>query len=301
MTSLPDLKSFTEALAQDTLAALAAKSAPALAALEERRHQLLAQHLGFAPRRPIAPVYVVGDSHTLFFSGEDGMHQVKHRRVGLWRPRYITRGLDLLPCFRTRHLGPATAWRAFDHGSSTRGREKIDALLRYELKPEDRVLLSFGEIDCRCHIPKLVMTGTSVPDAVRPTIDRLLKLATHLQSRGLQVAFWGPAVITARSQTKNGHPLPVVGTFELRSQIARAFGAALHESCLEQNIPGVCLAGMYHDWNKPAAPEFFSDGFHLSQRLMPQALKALLDTGVFPLQTTTAMRPNTSPRPTPCS
>lgn len=289
MKPIPDVKTFITALAADTKAALENKPTVALAALEERRHQLLAQHLGFTPRRPIEPIYVLGDSHTLFFAGEDGLNQVKHRRVGFWRPRHITRGLDLLPCFHTRHLGPATAWRAFERGSSTRSREKLDALLRHELHPGRRVLLSFGEIDCRCHIPKPVMAGTSVRDAVRPTVERLLKLAQCLRTHELNVAIWGPAMVTNQTATIAGNPLAVVGSFELRAEVVRTFCATLKESCVAQDIPCVCLAGTFHPWNEPAAADFFCDGFHLSQRLMPQALKALLDTGALPLQTDSAM------------
>lgn len=289
MKPIPDLTSFIAALAQDTKSALESKSPVALAALDERRHQLLAHHLGFAPRQPIDPVFVVGDSHTLFFAGENGLNQVKRRRVGFWRPRHITCGLDLLPCFQVRHLGPATAWRASDRGSSTYAREKLDALLRYELHPGRRVLLSFGEIDCRCHIPKSVMAGTPVQEAVRPTIERLLKLVKHLQSHELQVAVWGPAMVTSQTATIAGNPLAVVGSYELRTEVVRAFCVALQKACAKVGIPCVCLAGTYHAWGEPAAPEFFSDGFHLSQRLMPAALKALLDSGALALQTNSAM------------
>lgn len=289
MKAILDINAFIAALAADTKTALATRSTVALAALDERRHQLLAQQLGFEPRCPIEPLHVLGDSHTLFFAGEDGLNQVKHRRVGFWRPRYVMRGLDLLPCFRVRHLGPATAWRAFEHGSSTRAREKLDALVRHEFQPGERVLLSFGEIDCRCHIPKPVLAGTPVRDAVRPTVERLLKMAQHLQAHELNVAIWGPAMVTNQTATIAGNPLAVVGSFELRAEVVRAFCDALKESCAAQNIPCVCLAGTFHPWTAPAAPEFFCDGFHLSQRLMPAALKALLDSGALPLQTDSAM------------
>lgn len=292
MKTIPDVNAFITALAADTKAALELKSTTALPALEERRHQLLAQQLGFKPRQPVEPITVIGDSHTLFFAGEDGLNQVKHRRVGFWRPRHITRGLDLLPCFRTRHLGPATAWRAFEYGSSTRAREKLDALLRYELPPGRRVLLSFGEIDCRCHIPKPVMAGTSVREAVYPTIDRLLQLARYLRSHELNVALWGPAMVTNQTATIAGNPLAVVGSFELRAEVVHAFCDTLREECGAQNIPCVCLAGTFHPWNEPAAADFFCDGFHLSQKLMPAALQALLDSGALPLQTNSAMPTN---------
>ena len=295
MTAAPELDAIIATLATDLKAALAQKSPAALAALEERRHQLLAHHLGFAPGRPIDPVFVVGDSHVLFFGGENGLNQIKHSHVGFWRPHHITRGLDLLPCFHTRHLGPATAWRAVESGSSTRAREKIDALVRRELFPGKRVLLSFGEIDCRCHIPKVVLAGSSPRDAVRETVERSLQLARHLQSRGVRVAMWGPAMVMARAEIRANNPLAGIGSFALRTEIVHAYCDLLHEKCAALQLPCVTLAGTYHPWSQPADPEFFCDGFHLSQRLMPQALKALLDSGALALQTSTAVPPGSNP------
>jgi hypothetical protein len=283
MSVLADMNVTITALAADMKLARENKSVAALAALEERRHQLLAQHLGFEPQRPSAPVYVVGDSHTLFFSGENGMTQVKHRRVGFWRPRHITRGLDLLPCFETRHLGPTTAWRAFDYGSSTRAREKIDALVRSEWRPGTRVLLSFGEIDCRCHIPKTALEGKPFERAVRETVERFFRLVMHLLSRELNVAVWGPAMVTIADQAFPGNPLPTVGPFALRAEVVRAYCQELKQSCDAKNVSCVCLAGTYHDWQHPAEPDCFLDGCHLSQKRMAQALSALKAAGIVNL------------------
>lgn len=284
MKPVSDVKAFIAALAADTRAAIGAKSVSALAALEDRRHQLLAHHLGFEPQRPIRPITVIGDSHTLLFAGEDGMAQVKHRRVGFWRPRYITRGLDLLPCFQTRHLGPATAWRAFDYGSSTRAREKIDALTRRELRDGDSILLSFGEIDCRCHIPKRVLAGELIANTVRETVARFMPLVTELQRRKLRVAVWGPAMVTNSDRVIDGNPLPTVGPFSLRAEIITAYAKELQEVCAEKKVTAISLAGTYHPWNEPAPESCFSDGFHLSQQVMPVALRALTKAGVLALK-----------------
>lgn len=284
MKPIPDVNAFIAALAADTKAALETKSTAALAALEERRHQLLAHHLGFEPQRSIEPVYVLGDSHTLFFAGADEQYQIKHRRVGFWRPRHIMQGLDLLACFHTRHLGPATAWRSFDHGSSTRAREKIDALLRHELKPGNHVLLSFGEIDCRSHIPKAVLAGKSVNAAVQETVERLMRLVDLLRSRGLKVGVWGPAMVTPKDQLIENHPLPALGTDALRIEIVQSFIEILATTAQQRGIGCVSMAGTYHKWTERAEASCYCDGFHLAQKLMPRALVALQAVGVLELQ-----------------
>lgn len=259
--------------------------------LEDRRHLLLARQLGFEPRRPVIPLYVIGDSHALFFSGSDGMQQVRHRRLGFWRRRYVMRGLDLLPCFHTRHIGAATAWRAGDYGTSTRAREKVELLLHEEIPREARVLLSYGEIDCRCHIPKAVQSGQSVEAAVGATVTRFMRLVDSVRAAGYNVGVWGPAMITPQRQPATGNPFPVIGPFELRSEITRNYAGQLQAAAAARGLRSVSLAGTYHPWSEPAAPDCFCDGYHLSQRLMPHALKVLREVGLLELPAHSPLAP----------
>ena len=101
MTTLDDtLRAQIEALTDDAEALLVRDRFDTLDALAERRHALLARHLGFAPARPVPVVTVVGDSNALFFAGNERLRKVRYRRVGLFRREYVTRGVELLPCFR---------------------------------------------------------------------------------------------------------------------------------------------------------------------------------------------------------
>lgn len=66
----------------------------------DRRHALLARHLGFTPARPIEPLNVIGDSNTMFFAGAEHLRfwTLRAPRLGapaLDQPR--TRPAALLP------------------------------------------------------------------------------------------------------------------------------------------------------------------------------------------------------------
>lgn len=268
-----------------------------LAEFRASRRALLARHLGQEPPESIEPVTVIGDSNTMFFAGADHLRFIRYRRCGLLRPRYINRGLDLLPCFRTIHLGPSTAWKAAEHGSSTRAREKLELLVRRDLKPGQRVMLSFGEIDCRIHMPKAVLGGKPLKDTTVATGRRLLGLATWLRDAGMRVALWGIPQIIPREENDPNAPLPPVGSLELRTEITYTFIETMDELAGEAGIPHVALAGTFHPPAEPMPPETFHDEVHLSQVLMPHALRALVRGGVVDLPVPPVQADPSAPSP----
>ena len=131
-------------LADDLDALITRKPRTTVTPYEERRYGLLSAHLGREVKGPLEPLPCIGDSNTMFFAGAERLRFIRYRRSAFWKPFWINRGLDLLPCFRVFHVGPATAWKAGDYGSSTRSREKIEKLLAKDLRPGSKLLLSFG-------------------------------------------------------------------------------------------------------------------------------------------------------------
>jgi len=254
-----------------------------LARWDAPRRALLARHLGFEPAAPIPVVHVIGDSHVLFFCGTPGLSKVRFRRFGLFKPDYLSRGVELLPCFRVFHLGPATAWQAFEFRSTTRSREKLESLLRRDVAHDQPVLLSYGEIDCRCHIPRAVLAGAPIAQAVERTVTRFMRLPLDLQARGFRGAVWGPPAVTAQTAEDKDphHPLPEVGPLALRLEITRAYVGQLQAQCARAGIPCVCLAERFLAGAHSMMAESQIDGCHLSQGMMPVALELLQQAGVL--------------------
>ena len=250
-----------------------------LASLAERRRDLLAGYLGRQPDSAAETLHCIGDSNTMFFAGAERLRFIRYRRLGLLRPRWINRGLDVLPVFRVYHVGPATAWKAGDHGSSTRSREKIELLLRKEIKPPARILLSFGEIDCRIHMSRAVLDGKPLAETVERTAEKFTRLPAWLKGLGYQPVVWGPPQIIPKDENLTSPTFPFVGSLEHRRDVTYAYCARLKEHCARHGIPCICLAGLYHPPAERPPLEFFHDGVHLSQRLMPLALRELQRVG----------------------
>src|SRR5688572_14786627 len=84
--------------------------------------------------------HVIGDSHVSLFSGKDQI-------VPTWNEPHE----DLLPQFRTYRLGAMLAYNLATERHE--GRDKLFACIK-TLPKNSKVLLCFGEIDCRAHLVK---------------------------------------------------------------------------------------------------------------------------------------------------
>jgi hypothetical protein len=202
------------------------------------------------------------------------------------RPRYVSVFTELLPVFRVFHTGASTAWSADAAHSASHTRVKIDALLRKDIPAHGAVLLVYGEIDCRQHLPRAVLAGKSVAAAVGETISRFLPLPQRLARAGYDVTVWQPPGVTVSEPTPPTvkHPLPTCGSQQLRLEITRVYCEQLAAACQRENLRCAGIAGQYHAWTEPAAAECFLDGCHLSQRMMPLVLRTLIESGALPLK-----------------
>jgi len=256
--------------------------------LEQRRVELLTHHLGFTPQPPCPRLHVIGDSHAAFFSGTESLDFFPGRKVftGFLRRRSISVFVELLPVFRVFHTGASTAWSADAPRSASYTRRKIAALLRHDIPAGGAILLVFGEIDCRWHLPRAVLAGQTIPAATQATIRRFLPLPRRLAQAGYDVTVWQPSGVTLGAPTPAGtnHPLPIVGPQSLRLEITRIYCEQLQRACDRENLRCAGIAGKYHAWTAPAAADCFLDGCHLSQRMMPLALRALMASGALPLR-----------------
>ncbi len=273
-----------KALADDLDALLTRKPRTTATPYDERRYRLLSAHLGREVRGPLGPIPCVGDSNTMFFAGAERLRFIRYRRSAFWKPHWINRGLDLLPCFRVFHVGPATAWKAGDLGSSTRSREKIEKLLAKDIKPGSKIILSFGEIDCRIHMAKAVKAGGKIEEVVEKTAAKFVKLPQEIAARGFKPVVWGPPQIIPKDEKLSSPTFPFIGPWELRRDITYAYIERLREHCGKTGIPFLALAGKYHPPMEKAERALFHDGTHLSQRLMPLALTELEKAGVLEIE-----------------
>lgn len=87
-------------------------------------------------------VYIIGDSHVSAFSGDEAVD-----------PRYMIVSESIYPNVRVCRLGAPLAATMHNENSTEGGRRNAFSLLR-DVEPKSFIFLSFGEIDCRVHIPR---------------------------------------------------------------------------------------------------------------------------------------------------
>jgi hypothetical protein len=214
-----------------------------------------------------SPLYCIGDSHVSFFAGEDTI-----------QPSWPTQAAQRLPWFQAFHLGPALAFSLARANTATRGREQLFEILTHAVPPGARVLLCFGEIDCRAHILKQAAKQGLPPDQiVAHCLDSYFQAVREVQALGFEVILYNavPTRLSTSRQAKRDDDFIAVGSWQERNAVVRLFNAGARQRCAAsgvkflENYPGLV------DANDRTVEWFFFDAIHLSQRALPLTLRAL--------------------------
>ncbi|MCC6405318.1 MAG: SGNH/GDSL hydrolase family protein [Candidatus Yanofskybacteria bacterium] len=210
-------------------------------------------------------IHCIGDSHANFFSGWDAMG-----------PAFPRRSFGRLPFFRSYRLGPVLAYSLHREGTTNRGRENLFAILD-RLPAGSRVLLCFGEIDCRAHLLRQAeQKNRPIEEVVRDCVEKYFSVFEELQRKGFAPIAWGVTPSTAVTVTDPAYP--TYGTCAQRNAITRLFNTTLAGHCRSAGIPFVSIYHELVDANDLTDMTYFSDSIHLSQRAMPLALRAFRQT-----------------------
>lgn len=215
----------------------------------------------------VAPIYCIGDSHVSFFAGADTI-----------QPTWPERATEGLPWFRVFHIGSALAFNLSKPNTTTRGREQLFSVLEQAVPAGARVLLCFGEIDCRAHILKqAAKQGLPVETIVATCLDSYFQAVREVQARGFEVIVYNavPSRLNTPRRAKRDDDYIAVGSWQERNQAVRLFNTGAKQRCelcsakFLENYPGLV------DGNDKTETWFFFDAIHLSQRALPLTLRAL--------------------------
>jgi len=242
------------------------------------------------PIRDNKDIYVIGDSHSVFFYGMD--------KYDAYSPSYFPWKPDskLISRFKVYHVGPALAYNLCEMDTTIRGRETILCLLDTVIVAGSRVLLAFGEIDCRYHIFKAAKKyNIPVLQAMEKCIRRYISVAKEIKARGHDVMIWG--VVASRSDVTEteclhglqkakalyvgGIRVPLNDTFQLatcaeRNILTRQFNNRLEELLADESIKFVSIFEQLVDYANETKDELYlPDNVHLSQKIMPAAIEAI--------------------------
>lgn len=213
----------------------------------------------------LSVIHAVGDSHASVFGGEERLQACWPEPAGA-----------NLAGVKAWHLGPYLAYSVGDAQHEVR--ERLRAVAKAFGK-RDRVLLCFGEIDCRCHVVKQARrSGKSTLEIATALAERYARAAAEISEElGLKVGVWA-AVPTAPRRIS-------LGTY-------RTFGSVRERACATQVLNetlarecegrGVDFVSAYSKLVKPDGTrreKYFMDDVHLSQVALPLVRDALARAG----------------------
>jgi hypothetical protein len=225
------------------------------------------------PGRPTAGViHCIGDSHVSFFSGQDVI-----------QPGWPERSVDLLDCFVTHHIGPALAYNLNRAGTQIRGRERLFEVLEKAVPAGGRVLLCFGEIDCRAHVLKqAARRGAPMQQVVEECLEAYFQAVREVRARGFEVVVYNavPSRLSRSREAGRDDDYAAVGSWRERNAASRCFNDGARRRCRECDARFLeNFSALVNDSGK-TVPWYFYDSIHLSQRAMPLTMRALAE--LFP-------------------
>lgn len=192
-------------------------------------------------------VHVVGDSHTRSF-----------------RYQYP---------IVVHHLGGATAHNLVAESSTTDSRFKLLRIIGKINLVSDRVLLVFGEIDCRLHIYRSFQDQSPQCDMqsiVDATIKRYFSVVGEIKSSGCKLVVCG---VPPAAHDVSNRGFPVRGPLEARIEIARLFNGALERESSNCGVDFLDIHSFTVDAEGLTLDRFSRDGVHLNRNAGKSAMR----------------------------
>jgi hypothetical protein len=207
---------------------------------------------------------VIGDSHTYFFSG---LEVIRPKKIA-YHHGAISSSENLLPGFSPIHIGPVLAYNANTYGTKTRGREKVDYLIKKRMiEPSAQVLFCYGEIDIRNHVVRQAgAQGVSVESVVDKILQNYLSFLVSMRDKGFRVACWGPTPSFPDAEQPS-EAFPVHGDEITRNRATLYFNGQLRNLCRQNSLGFVSIAEKLIDERGRIRCDYFVDGCHLSQKV----------------------------------
>lgn len=198
-------------------------------------------------------IHCIGDSHVCVFSGQNGIDKK-----------------DISPYFKTYRIGAPTAYNSY------RYLEKITNIINTYVVAGDKLLFSFGEIDCRSHIIKHTSINKSIEDVVSVCVSRYGKLLKTISQFGFPILVWN--VIPTSPKDIFGN-YATVGSYSDRMKVTKIFNQMLKDFCLKNNLTFVSIYDIIVDTLDVQDRSYFLDDIHLSQKALPLIIQELNKLG----------------------
>ena len=208
-------------------------------------------------------IYVIGDSHVSALSGRNAVQESFPVEIG-----------EGVAGIRTIRLGAVLAYNLVSLETRNKGRQKLFNVLRL-LPAGSRVVLLFGEIDCRAHLIKQAREQDRPLDTiVRNCVGRYVRVIREVKGLGFRVGILAPFA-SSWDTVDPSIEFPCFGTCVERNAVTRMFTEELNKKCERLGIPVISILDALTDRAGNTRRRFYMDGFHLSTRALPLLLPRL--------------------------
>ncbi|MFA5322580.1 MAG: hypothetical protein WC373_07870 [Smithella sp.] len=208
-------------------------------------------------------IIAIGDSHAYFFSGQE---VIRPKKIA-YHHGAVNSSENLIPGFSPIHIGPVLAYNANKYRTKTRGREKVDYLIKKRLIERGaQVLFCYGEIDIRNHVVRQAgEQGIAVECVVDKILENYLSFLISMRESGLRVACWAPTPSFPDTEQPND-AFPAYGDETTRNRATLYFNEKLKKLCQQNRLIFVSIAEKLIDEHGRIKQDYFVDGCHLNQK-----------------------------------
>ena len=221
-------------------------------------------------------IYVIGDSHSVFFCGQDFLSYKKLKNG-------ITTACCALKPFKNYHLGACLAYNTTNENAGVNSLKKTKFMLENGWLPENSaVVISFGEIDIRVHLLKRA-EKTSLDTEIDKILANYLQYIKMLQRHNLRVIVWGP-VASQNDDCPKDELLPSYGSEYERNYATKVFNEKLERLAKENDFIFCSIFKYLVDDSLHSKTGYYVDGYHLGTKALPFMVREFLEKGVFAVE-----------------
>lgn len=210
-------------------------------------------------------IYVIGDSHTGLFANNN--FQQNCYIASTEKNWFLAANYSKAPELIIFHLDAAIAKNAFKRDTTIRAREKIEYLIEHSfIRARHKIVLSFGEIDCRVHVKRQSEIQELPVDVIlKDIIQDYCKLIDYFINLGMNVVIYGPPGQQPDTITIDPQ-YPRYGTEIERNKIVEKFNKQLKKIADEK---GINFFSLYYETTDKYRTNIslYRDGVHLSNTM----------------------------------
>tara|TARA_Y100000389_G_C17466208_1_gene525836 strand:+ start:3737 stop:4333 length:597 start_codon:yes stop_codon:yes gene_type:complete len=134
------------------------------------------------------------------------------------------------------------------------GRDKLNRcnISDYNLQPNDTVVFSWGEIDCRCHVSKHITIKKTYKHIIRDIVDKyIIAIQENVKNCPIRLknvcVYNIPPPIKKEESFEDNKYLPFRATDIQRKLSALYFNRCLKQACIDNNYIFVDVYDLYTD------------------------------------------------------